>query len=151
MANKEIPQEVKVAPIHSTSYLVDGEIKEWKGPVAKVFSSIQSKNVDNEMAPTLMGSVPDMGEETALEALVAAEKAFNRGQGTWPTLPVKERIKCLETFVEKMKPQRDLVSKLLMWEIGKTQADAYKEFDRTVTYITDTCLLYTSPSPRDRG
>jgi len=142
LANKEIPQEVKVAPIHSTSYLVDGEIKEWKGPVAKVFSSIQSKNVDDEMAPTLMGSVPDMGEETALEALVAAEKAFNRGQGTWPTLPVKERIKCLETFVEKMKPQRDLVSKLLMWEIGKTQADAYKEFDRTVTYITDTVEAY---------
>jgi len=142
LANKEIPQEVKVAPIHSTSYLVDGEIKEWTGPVAKVFSSIQSKNADDEMAPTLMGSVPDMGEETALEALDAAEKAFNRGQGTWPTLPVKERIKCLETFVEKMKPQRDLVSKLLMWEIGKTQADAYKEFDRTVTYITDTVEAY---------
>ena len=26
-----------------------------------------------------------------------------------------------------------------MWEIGKTQADSYKEFDRTVDYILDTC------------
>lgn len=142
MATKEIPNEVKVEPIFSTSYLIDGEIKEWTGPVAKVFSSIQSKNTNDEMGPTLMGSVPDMGETTALEALDAAEKAFNRGQGIWPTLPVKERIKCLETFVDKMKPQRELVSKLLMWEIGKTQPDAYKEFDRTVTYITDTVEAY---------
>ena len=138
----EIPDEVKITPIFSTSYLIDGEIKEWKGASAEVFSSIQSKNEKNESAPTLLGSVPDMGEDAALEALNAAEKAFNRGQGEWPTLPVKKRISCLETFVEKMKTQRELVSKLLMWEIGKTQADSYKEFDRTVTYILDTIEAY---------
>ena len=141
-SKNEIPNEVKVDPIFSTKYLIDGEIKEWQGSTVEVYSSIQSQNQDNEMAPTLLGSVPDMGEDAALEALNAAEKAFNRGQGTWPTLPVKERIKCLETFAEKMKPQRELVSKLLMWEIGKTQTDAYKEFDRTVTYILDTIEAY---------
>ena len=84
----------------------------------------------------------EIGEDAALEALSAAEKAFNRGQGVWPTLPVKERIKCLKTFAYKMRLQRDLVSNLLMWEIGKTRADAFKEFDRTVTYIEDTIEAY---------
>jgi len=137
-----IPEEIQVAPIFNTSYLIDGEIKEWTGPAVKVYSSIQSPNDENVMSPTLLGSVPDMGEEAALEAVCAAEKAFNRGQGSWPTLPVKERIKCLETFVGKMKLERALVSKLLMWEIGKTRSDAYKEFDRTITYISDTIEAY---------
>jgi glyceraldehyde-3-phosphate dehydrogenase (NADP+) len=141
-SKNEIPNEVKVDPIFSKTYLIDGKIKEWQGPTVEVYSSIQTQNEENKMAPTLLGSVPDMGVDAALEALNAAEKAFNRGQGTWPTLPVKERIKCLETFAEKMKPQRELVSKLLMWEIGKTQTDAYKEFDRTVTYIIDTVEAY---------
>jgi acyl-CoA reductase-like NAD-dependent aldehyde dehydrogenase len=34
--------------------------------------------------------------------------------------------------------QRDLIIKLLMWEIGKTLADSTKEFDRTVDYINQT-------------
>ena len=144
MANthQEIPKEVIVEPLFSTSYLIDGEIREWKGQVAKVYSSIQSPNKDNKMEPTLLGSVPDMGEEAALEALFSAEKAFNRGQGMWPTLPVKERINCLKMFVDKMKSKRDIVSNLLMWEISKTRTDAYKEFDRTVTYIQDTIEAY---------
>ncbi|TYP72815.1 NADP-dependent glyceraldehyde-3-phosphate dehydrogenase [Aquimarina intermedia] len=137
-----IPDGIKIDPIFNTSYLIDGEIKEWKGSTTKVFSSIQSPNKENVMKPTLLGSVPDMGEETALEASYAAEKAFNRGQGLWPTLPVKERIKCLENFVEKMRLERELVSKLLMWEIGKTRIDSYKEFDKTITYITDTIEAY---------
>ena len=137
-----IPDEVRVDPIFNTSYLIDGEIRHWTGATTKVFSSIQSPDKNNTMQPTLLGSVPDMAEESALEAVNAAEKAFNRGKGLWPTLPVKQRIKCLESFAEKMKLERELVSKLLMWEIGKTQTDAYKEFDRTVTYISDTIEAY---------
>ncbi len=139
---KEVPENLIVEPIHSMSYLVDGKIKQWKGETVNVLSSIRTPNKENKLEPTLLGSVPDMGEDAALEALNAAEKAFNRGQGIWPTLPVKERIKCLNVFVEKMKIKRELVSKLLMWEIGKTQNDAYKEFDRTVTYIIDTIEAY---------
>ena len=150
-SKSEIPSEVKVDPIFSTTYLIDGEIKEWQGPTVEVYSSIQSQNQNNEMAPTLLGSVPDMGQDAALEALNAAEKAFNRGQGIWPTLPVKQRIKCLETFAEKMKLQRELVSKLLMWEIGKTQTDSYKEFDRTVTYIVDTVEAYKKLDRKSAG
>ena len=89
-----------------------------------------------------MGSIPDMETEAALEALNAAEKAFNRGQGAWPTMKVKDRLKCLSTFADKMKEHREEVVELLMWEIAKNKADSYKEFDRTVDYIYDTIEAY---------
>jgi glyceraldehyde-3-phosphate dehydrogenase (NADP+) len=76
-----------------------------------------------------------MGEETALEAVNAANEAYNRGKGIWPTMSVTDRLKCMETFVEKMKMHRETVVKLLMWEICKNKTDSYKEFDRTIDYI----------------
>ncbi len=125
--------------IHQKTYLVNGDLKEWDGPTAEVYSTISSTS---DYAPTLLGSVPAMEAPEALEALDAAVNAYNKGQGVWPTMRVKERIACMETFVEKMKTKRDEVVKLLMWEIGKTLADAQKEFDRTVDYIYDTIEDY---------
>lgn len=138
----EIPKEVQVTPHVCDRYLVDGELKTWKGNTTEVFSTIQSPNGSGEMAPTLLGSIPDMETPDALEALNAAEKAFKRGQGLWPTMRVGERLKCMETFVEKMKLHREEVVKLLMWEICKNKSDSYKEFDRTVDYIVDTIEAY---------
>ena len=46
-SKNEIPNEVKVDPIFSTKYLIDGEIKEWQGSTVEVYSSIQSQNQDN--------------------------------------------------------------------------------------------------------
>src|SRR5690606_36078048 len=43
---------------------------------------------------------------------------------------------------KKMQVKREEVVKLLMWEIGKSKADSYKEFDRTVEYIHDTIEEY---------
>ena len=138
----EIPKEVQVTPHVCDRYLVDGELKTWKGNTTEVFSTIQSPNGSGEMAPTLLGSIPDMETPDALEALNAAEKAFKRGQGLWPTMRVGERLKCMETFVEKKKRHREEVVKLLMWEICKNKSDSYKEFDRTVDYIVDTIEAY---------
>ena len=83
-----------------------------------------------------------MGEETALEAVNAANEAYNRGKGIWPTMSVTDRLKCMETFVEKMKTHRETVVKLLMWEICKNKSDSYKEFDRTIDYINNTIEAY---------
>lgn len=49
-----------------------------------------------------------------------------------------ERIERVIHFVKQMKRTREEVVRLLMWEIGKTRADAEKEFDRTVAYVYDT-------------
>ncbi len=138
--NIAIPTEFQINDtIHQKHYLVDGELKEWNGNSADVYSTISSTET---YAPTYLGSAPDMGEAEALDALDAAEKAFAKGQGAWPTMRVRDRIECMEQFVEKMKTKRDLVVKLLMWEIGKTLPDSEKEFDRTVNYINDTIENY---------
>ena len=128
--------------IHCKHYLVDGELKNWKGNTSNVYSTIYTENKEGKVGPTLLGSIPDMETEAAIDALNAAEKAFNRGQGAWPTMKVKDRLKCLDTFAGKMKEHREQVVDLLMWEIGKNKADSYKEFDRTVDYIYDTIDAY---------
>lgn len=53
-------------------------------------------------------------------------------------MSVAERIQHVELFLARMKEKRQEVVNLLMWEIGKTQKDSEKEFDRTCDYIVDT-------------
>ena len=131
-----IPKAYKITEIiDQTTYLVNGELREWTGNSTQVFSTISSTD---KYAPTLLGTIPDMGEPEAMEALKAATTAYDQGQGTWPTMQVKDRLECMEAFVEKMKTKREEIVKLLMWEIGKSLPDSQKEFDRTVEYIYDT-------------
>ena len=135
-----IPQTFQIKnPIHQKMYLVNGALKTWEGETAKVFSTISSTE---EYRQTLLGSIPDMGEQEALEALNVAVKAFDRGKGIWPTMHVKDRIECMEKFLGQMAAKRDEIVKLLMWEIGKTLPDSEKEFDRTVEYVYDTIEEY---------
>ena len=71
----EIPKEFQISPINCDSYLVNGLLKKWKGNTTDVFSSIQTLNKDGQLKPTLLGSIPDMETESALEALKAADDA----------------------------------------------------------------------------
>lgn len=136
----DLPENIRLTDsLHYTKYLVDGHLKEWKGAKAEVRSNIL---MDENGNPILLGTVPDMDSEAALEALDSAVNAFDRGRCAWPTMKVKERIACMEVFAERMIPHREEVVKLLMWEIGKTKSDSYKEFDRTVLYIKDTIEAY---------
>ncbi|NNM18215.1 MAG: NADP-dependent glyceraldehyde-3-phosphate dehydrogenase [Croceitalea sp.] len=135
-----IPETFQIKEqIHHKTYLVNGELRTWEGEMADVVSTISSSET---YKPTVLGSVPAMGETEALEALEAAHSAFGRGQGVWPTMKVKDRIECMQAFVKKMKEKREEVVKLLMWEIGKSLPDSRKEFDRTVDYINDTIEEY---------
>ena len=135
-----IPQEFQITqPIQQSTYLVNGELLEWDGDSSEVYSTISSTE---SYAPTLLGSIPNMGEAEALSALDAALKAYNQGQGVWPTMRVRDRIECMEKFVRIMETKREEVVKLLMWEIGKSLPDSQKEFDRTVEYIYDTIEDY---------
>ena len=137
---KEVPNEYKITSlVNQNTYLVEGELKEWKGATAKVYSTISSTE---NYQPTLLGTVPDLGENEALEALNSAVKAYGKGQGLWPTMKVEGRIAAMEKFVVQMKTKRTEIVKLLMWEIGKALADSEKEFDRTIEYIYDTIEDY---------
>ncbi|MDL5511750.1 NADP-dependent glyceraldehyde-3-phosphate dehydrogenase [Arenibacter sp. M-2] len=140
MGKSGIPSEYKINEAnHQRTYLINGELKAWDGKTSEVYSTISSTE---KYAPTLLGSIPDMEEKEALEALDAALMAYNKGKGIWPTMRVKERIDCMEIFVKKMQTKRDEIVKLLMWEIGKSLPDSQKEFDRTVEYIYDTIEDY---------
>lgn len=136
----EIPETYRItSQLNQNTYLVNGELKTWNGETADIYSTISSTST---YAPTLLGSVPNLGKTEALEALESACKAFDKGKGLWPTMKVADRIACMEKFVEQMKTKRAEVVKLLMWEIGKNLPDSEKEFDRTVEYIYDTIEEY---------
>jgi glyceraldehyde-3-phosphate dehydrogenase (NADP+) len=141
-----IPKEFQIKePLIQDTYLVNGELKKWTGKTTAVYSTISSTE---KYEPTLLGSIPFMGEAEALEVAESARSAFNNGQGLWPTMKVVDRIKCMENFVAQMKETRTEVVKLLMWEIGKTLGDSEKEFDRTVEYIIDTIESYKELNSR---
>lgn len=133
----EIPAEFKIEPLHQKEYLSNGELKKWTGEVSEVFSPILISTPEG-LKRKLIGSYPIGTDKEANEALDAAIKAYDNGRGEWPTMTVEGRIKCMHNFVLKMAEQREVVIKLIMWEIGKSQADAAKEFDRTVEYINNT-------------
>jgi glyceraldehyde-3-phosphate dehydrogenase (NADP+) len=135
-----IPEEFQIKTLlNQDTYLVNGELKKWEGQTSAVFSTISSRE---KYEPTILGSIPFMGEKEGLEAVDAADAAFNNGQGVWPTMKVADRIKCMTRFVSQMEATREEVVKYLMWEIGKSLSDSQKEFDRTVEYIYDTIEDY---------
>ncbi|WP_394973118.1 NADP-dependent glyceraldehyde-3-phosphate dehydrogenase [uncultured Croceitalea sp.] len=135
-----IPSVYQIKEIlHQRTYLVNGKLKIWNGSTTNVYSTISTTK---EYDRTLIGNIPDLGKEEALEALNSASAAYDNGQGLWPTMKVADRIMCLEKFVQQMILKRDEIVKLLMWEIGKNLADSQKEFDRTVSYIYDTIEAY---------
>ncbi len=142
------PEESQIPPefqlpnlINQKEYLVNGEMRRWDGPASEVYSPVCVRTA-NGLERKLIGSYPVATEKEAMEALEAAEQAFNHGRGEWPTMSVSERIACMERFTQRMIEKKKEVVNLLMWEIGKSQADSIKEFDRTVEYIYDTidCL-----------
>jgi glyceraldehyde-3-phosphate dehydrogenase (NADP+) len=135
-----IPEKFKIKDIiKQQTYLVNGQLKPWLGDTSNVFSTISSTE---DYKPTLLGTIPTLGKKEALDALDAAVKAYDKGQGLWPTMKVVDRIACMVTFVEQMKTKREEIVKLLMWEIGKNLPDSEKEFDRTVEYVYDTIEDY---------
>ncbi len=138
----EIPQQFLLEPVTLNQYVCDGELRTWNGDMTPVYSTIETPNSEGVLASTFLGNVSTMDESSALEAVNSSVKAFDRGQGVWPTMRVKDRIKCMENFVGKMITKRDEIVKLLMWEIGKNLVDSQKEFDRTIDYIYDTIEAY---------
>lgn len=124
-------------PILRKEYLVAGEIRSWAGAMQEVYSPVCMKS-GGGIAETLIGGHPLLTEKESLEALEAASRAYDNGRGHWPTSPVAERIRRVEQFAFLMKEKRGEIINLLMWEIGKSQSDSAKEFDRTLEYIGGT-------------
>ncbi|MBS1556375.1 MAG: NADP-dependent glyceraldehyde-3-phosphate dehydrogenase [Bacteroidetes bacterium] len=137
-AEKDIPTQYNLPAFQEQrEYLINGELKIWRGTLNQVASPVFLK-VGDGYQQKIIGSTPLLTKLEALQALDAAVKAYDLGHGAWPTMSVTERIEHVEKFLKAMRLRRDEVVKLLMWEIGKSLKDSEKEFDRTCDYINDT-------------
>ncbi|MHB9075434.1 MAG: NADP-dependent glyceraldehyde-3-phosphate dehydrogenase [Desulfobaccales bacterium] len=134
----DIPEFCRLEhPVDQRKYLVNGELRQWTGPVQEVRSPVYIKTAGG-LTQKVVGSYPLLGEEEALEALAAARQAYNHGHGLWPSLSVQDRINHMNDFIFRISAKKDEVVKILMWEIGKSLSDSAREFDRTVDYIRAT-------------
>ena len=130
--SKEIPF------INQDEYLVNGAFKSWNGPFNEIHAAICKPTSNENLERILIGKIPKTGLPEAFECLESAEKAYDNGFGEWPMFSVEKRISYVEHFVGEMLKLRTEVVNLLMWEIGKSEKDSEKEFDRTIKYIYDT-------------
>jgi len=138
-SESDIPEECRIlAPLHQRAILLDGEMRIWKGETRAVHSPVRIRAADGSLTPVELGSVPVTGAAEADAALAAACTAWDNGRGRWPTMPVAERIACVENFTNQIVARRREIVNLIMWEIGKSLADSEKEFDRTIDYIKAT-------------
>ncbi len=136
--NDMLAERQPPSPVHQRSYLLNGELKAWDGTVETVRSPVCVRRPDGSLEQVELGSYPVGGVEEAEESLAAAVAAYDEGRGVWPTMTVADRIACMQSFTNQMIARREEVVSLIMWEIGKSQADSEKEFDRTVDYIRAT-------------
>ena len=132
-----VPAAVNVPELEQREYLIDGKLRSWAGELNPVLSPVYLKTSDG-LKQKVIGSTPLLTSKEALEAMEAAVKAYDRGHGAWPMMAVARRIEHIEKFLVGMRAKRTEVVNLLMWEIGKSQKDSEKEFDRTCDYIMDT-------------
>ncbi len=101
------------------------------------------------LQPRRLGSYPLLGQAETETILAAACRAYDHGRGPWPTMPEAERIAIVEQFLERMRECRTQVVKLLLWEIGKSLAEAEMEFTRTIEYIAATIAVLRDWRRRD--
>ncbi|MDD2586207.1 MAG: aldehyde dehydrogenase family protein, partial [Syntrophomonadaceae bacterium] len=119
------------------NYLINGQVLTWQDKNAPVISPILLQDKGRTYAPVL-GEYPLLDNHESWQALQAAKKAYDAGNGLWPQMPVSERLNHLQQFVQSIKPLKEIFSLLEMWEIGKSYLDCRDEFDRTIKYIGDT-------------
>ena len=63
----DIPEQYKIQSLtHQKTYLVGGELIDWKGETTNVYSTISSTK---EYKPTLLGSIPTLTKKEAIDAL----------------------------------------------------------------------------------
>ncbi|WP_059413713.1 NADP-dependent glyceraldehyde-3-phosphate dehydrogenase [Cupriavidus basilensis] len=136
---EDIPPEYRLpGPLHQRTILIGGQLREWAGPAHTVLSPVRVRDPDGSLRPFELGSYPITTAAESREALAAAVAAYASGTGLWPTMSVDQRIAHVQDFTCRLCEKRELIVKLIMWEIGKSAVDSAKEFDRTVDYIRQT-------------
>ena len=87
--------------------------------------------VDDPFTLESFAEVPNLGEDEAKEAVIAAEAAFP----AWAARPAKERGAILRRWFELLMANRDDIARLITRENGKTFREAQGEFDYGAGFI----------------
>lgn len=134
------PSKVRIDPAqHSPRWLVDGALKPFTGPAREVRSRVATR-IGSTLATTLLGHEAQLTADDAKQAVAAAQRAWNNGEGEWPSAHVEARIAAVERFASAVEAKTDEIATLLMWEIGKPWASSRDEVTRSVDYIRNTIV-----------
>ncbi|MER2562528.1 MAG: aldehyde dehydrogenase family protein, partial [Myxococcaceae bacterium] len=134
------PSKVRIDPAqHSPRWLVDGALKPFTGPAREVRSRVATRT-GSTLATTLLGHEAQLTADDAKQAVAAAQRAWNNGEGEWPSAHVEARIAAVERFAAAVEAKTDEIATLLMWEIGKPWTSARDEVTRSVDYIRNTII-----------
>jgi len=134
----DVPAKVRVdVSKHGPRWLVDGEILAWSGHGREVRSRVAVR-LGPAVTTTLLGHEAQLTADDAQLAVAAAQRAWNNGEGEWPSLHVETRIAAVERFAAAVEAKTDEIATLLMWEIGKAWNSSRDEVTRSVEYIRNT-------------
>lgn len=135
-----IPEAMRPVPDRNpATLLIDGRVRRVEAADAMnpIYSRVGIRTGETIRA-TLVGYEPRVGTAEAAEALAAAERAWNGGNGTWPTARLDQRIAAVERFAAALRVQIEPIATLLVHEIGKPIAAARSEVTRSLSYIDET-------------
>lgn len=99
---------------------------------------------DKKMEKVVIGKIPQFTRFDAVSVLDVAVKAYDKGFGVWPQMNIGDRIHACERFFGKLAESRKAIVDTLMWEIGKSKADAEAEFDRTISFCKQVIAVVKS-------
>jgi len=133
----EIPESARIAVRDDATWLVDGEIRQFAGASRPVISRISTRRGET-LERAVLGREPLLGSAEASLAVEAAERAFQGGDGEWPSSPVEVRMKAALAFATAVEDRTDAIARMLQWEIGKPAKAARAEVTRSVEYIRET-------------
>ena len=134
------PSKVRIDPAqHSPRWLVDGELRTFTGPAREVRSRVATRT-GTTLNTTMLGHEAQLTADDAKQAVAAAQRAWNNGEGEWPSGHVETRIAAVERFAAAVEAKTDEIATLLMWEIGKPWASSRDEVTRSVDYIRNTIV-----------
>jgi len=118
--------------------LIGGKLLSSGFEYKKVLSPCSYNDGKNQIVLPEIGETPNVSSEVFQRAVDAACEAWAKGRGEWPSARMEDRIQAVSSFRDRMVQQREVICRLLMWEIAKPWPDAQAEFDRTILYINDT-------------
>ena len=134
----DVPAKVRVdVSKHGPRWLVDGEVLPWAGHAREVRSRVAVR-LGPAVTTMLLGHEAQLTADDAKLAVAAAQRAWNQGEGEWPSLHVESRIAAVERFAAAVEAKTDEIATLLMWEIGKAWNSSRDEVTRSVEYIRNT-------------